>query len=156
MKHTFLVLGLSVLLVAPVARAAETKSEVEPLGYSWYYGCNPLGTWFSQWGSSTGWYSDWLTVQSYGNGFLGYYTNGYVTFFLDGLTTDGAAHYSGTWRRTAGSSGGPCQYGTADFTLRYTGDAYGSFPSCSLNGRWNYCSTPAIYGWPWNNSQTFY
>lgn len=118
-------------------------------------GVNWCGTWASTWGGPAGgpWYGN-LSVNcldgrgSYPNGV----TEGTFYYVYDTFGTVSGLRYQGVWRRTAGNSGGPCQYG--QFALDLSSD---NAPNTRFYGNWTYCNddatNPLARRWLWMGNE---
>jgi hypothetical protein len=150
--------------IAPTALAA-SQSHVGPhpilASYTWGEGCGVGGTWESQWGSPTGLYRGTVTITETSDGGLsGTFSNGKgtvtgtFTATSQGADASGAPFFSGTWNHAVGSSGGRCQNGTLNFSLRATSPADRQV-DCHLDGSWGYCADTPQYVWLNTQSWTY-
>jgi hypothetical protein len=121
------------------AMASVPAPVVHTQGWDWN-GCNFNGYWSSYWGSPTGTYTSGLALNASDTAVNGNYNNGTVSA-VPAYDSNGMPVIVGTWNRTIGNSGGPCQSG--NFWFRIHGDASG----CYLSGLWDYCGTGQSYVW---------
>jgi hypothetical protein len=96
--------------------------------------CSWGGTWNSTWSTATASFKSPLVVNERGSALSG-------TYEIDPANAGAVegkvmgSDFSGTWKRTRGSSGGPCQNGELTATIA---------PDCkSISGTWYWCTGPS-------------